>query len=74
MFRLSSLGAKLALAFALVMPILVWKVAEDAIQSLATHSETQVLERKNADANMLIAGVYEILMERLATNNALLAD
>jgi methyl-accepting chemotaxis protein len=74
MFRLTSLGAKLALAFALVMPILVWKVAEDAIQSYGTYRETGVLERKNADANMLIAGVYEILMERLATNNALLAD
>jgi methyl-accepting chemotaxis protein len=74
MFRLTSLGAKLALAFALVMPILVWKVAEDAIQSFGTYRETQVLDRQNADANMLIAGVYEILMERLATNNALLAD
>jgi methyl-accepting chemotaxis protein len=74
MFRLTSLGAKLALAFALVMPILIWKVAEDAVQSYGTYRETGVLERKNADANMLIAGVYEILMERLATNNALLAD
>ena len=74
MFRLTSLGAKLALAFALVMPILVWKVGEDAVRSYATYRETGVLERKNADANMLIAGVYEILMERLATNNALLAD
>ncbi len=74
MFRLSFLGAKLALAFALVRPILIWKVAEDAVTSFATYRETQVLDRQNADANMLIAGVYEILMERLATNNALLAD
>src|SRR5215471_9470286 len=74
MFRLTSLGAKLALAFVLVMPIVVWKVAEDAVHSFATYRATQVLERQNADANMLIAGVYEILMERLATNNALQAD
>ena len=33
-----------------------------------------MIDRQNAAANNLIAGVYEILMERLATNNALQAE
>ena len=34
----------------------------------------QLVDQQNAAANNLIAGVYEILMERLATNNALQAN
>ena len=71
--RFKSVGAKIALAFALLLPILVYKLGEDTLQALNDYRGVQVIDRQNAAANNLIAGVYEILMERLATNNALLA-
>jgi methyl-accepting chemotaxis protein len=74
MFRLSSISSKLALVFVLIFPILVWQLGKDTLQSLRAHADMTALGRQNAAANALIAGVYEILMERLATNNALLAD
>src|SRR5262245_61912738 len=74
MSRFSSVGAKFAIALALILPIFVWQLGKDALQSFQTYRNTTSLERQNAAANNLIAGVYEILMERLATNNALQAE
>jgi methyl-accepting chemotaxis protein len=74
MSRFSSVGAKFAIALVLILPIFVWQLGKDALQSFRTYRDTSSLERQNAAANNLIAGVYEILMERLATNNALQAE
>jgi len=74
MSRFSSVGAKFAIALVLILPIFVWQLGKDALQSFRTYRDTSSLERQNAAANNLIAGVYEILMERLATNNALQAS
>jgi methyl-accepting chemotaxis protein len=72
--RLASLGAKLGVALALILPILAWELGAGMVHSFRTYRDTQALEQRNMSANNLIAGVYEILMERLATNNALQAD
>src|SRR5215510_7821595 len=74
MSRLSSVGAKFMIALALILPIFVWQLGKDAVQAFRTYRDINSLERQNAAANNLIAGVYEILMERLATNNALQAE
>jgi methyl-accepting chemotaxis protein len=72
--RLNSVGAKFITAFALILPIFVWQLGKDAFQSFQRYQDISNLERQNTAANSLIAGVYEILMERLATNNALQAE
>ncbi|MBC7584481.1 MAG: HAMP domain-containing protein [Tardiphaga sp.] len=74
MFRLNSISSKLAIVFAMILPILVWQLGKDTVQSLRSHDDMKLLDRQNAAANTLIAGAYEILLERLATNNALLAE
>src|SRR5215470_7057135 len=74
MSRSTSLGTKFGLVFALILAIVAWQVGSDAFQAFRTFSQIRTLDQQNAAANNLIAGVYEILMERLATNNALLAD
>jgi methyl-accepting chemotaxis protein len=74
MVRLNSISGKLAIVFALILPILSWQLGKDTVQSFRSYDEVKVLGRQNAAANTLIAGVYEVLLERLATNNALLAD
>jgi len=74
MLRLNSISGKLAIVFAMILQILSWQVGKDTVQSFRSYDEVKVLERQNAAANTLIAGVYEVLLERLATNNALLAD
>ena len=72
--RLNSVGGKFIMGLALILPIFVWQLGKDAFQSFQRYREINNLERQNAAANNLIAGVYEILLERLATNNALQAE
>jgi hypothetical protein len=74
MFRLNSISGKLVIVLVLILPIFVWQLGKDTIQSLRSYDDTKVLDRQNAAANTLIAGAYEILLERLETNNALLAE
>jgi methyl-accepting chemotaxis protein len=74
MFRLNSISGKLAIVFMLILPILVWQLGKDTVLSFRSYGNVKVLDRQNAAANTLIAGVYEILLERLGTNNALLAE
>lgn len=73
-FRLNSVGGKIATAFALILPALFYAFGSDAWNAWTRSRSVQVMEQQNAAANNLIAGVYEILMERLAMNNALQAD
>jgi methyl-accepting chemotaxis protein len=74
MFRLNSIGAKLAIVAALILPILAWQIGKDTVASYQSYRNAGVLQSQNAAANNLIAGAYEILMERLAMNNALIAE
>jgi methyl-accepting chemotaxis protein len=74
MIRLDSIGAKLVMAFILILPIFVWQLGKDAIQSFRSYDDIKVLDHQNAAANTLIGGAYEVLLERLETNNALLAE
>jgi methyl-accepting chemotaxis protein len=72
-FKMHSVGTRIAMTFALIMPIVVYQLGKDAYESVARYREARVVVEQNTAANNLIAGVYEILMERLATNNALQA-
>src|SRR5665647_2509412 len=69
-----SISGKLLIVFVMILPILVWQLGKDTVQSFRSFGAMKVLDRQNAAANTLIAGVYEILLERLGTNNALLAE
>jgi methyl-accepting chemotaxis protein len=72
--NLRSVGGKIAIAFLLVLPILVWTLGRETYRAWTNYQNAGLVDQQNAAANNLIAGVYEILMERLATNNALLAN
>ncbi len=74
MSGVTSLGAKIAIAFALILPICAWQLGKSAYEAWQSYRTFQLLERQNVSAGNLIAGTYEILMERLAMNNALQAD
>ena len=69
--KFRSVGAKIALAFALMLPILLYQLGSNVFEAVSSYRNVVTIDRQNAAANNLIAGVYEILMERLATNNAL---
>ncbi len=69
-----SVGGKIAVAFALVLPLLAWSLGSNAYEAWKQYRSAALVDQQNAAANNLIAGVYEILMERLATNNALQAN
>jgi methyl-accepting chemotaxis protein len=73
MFKMQSVSKRIAIAFALIMPIVIYQLGVDAIDSVRRYGDARMIYRQNAAANNLIAGVYEILMERLAINNALQA-
>jgi methyl-accepting chemotaxis protein len=45
-----------------------------AIQAFRRYEDSVALHRSNAAGNQLVKGVYQILLERLAINNALQAD
>jgi hypothetical protein len=72
--KIHSVGKRIAITFALIMPIVVYQLGKDAYESVQRYRDARVIVQQNAAANNLIAGVYEILMERLATNNALQAE
>ena len=61
------------MAFLVVMPILAYALGSATYDAVSSYRDAGMIDRQNAAANNLIAGVYEILMERLATNNALQA-
>src|SRR5215510_9281033 len=69
-----SVGGKIAAAFFLVLPILAWTLGTKTYTGWKEYQNAKLVDEQNGAANNLIAGVYEILMERLATNNALLAN
>src|SRR3954462_6178606 len=71
--KLNSLkiSTRIALAFALAMPITAYALATEFQRSLNLYRTAEVADRQNAAANALIGGVYNILIERQYINNAL---
>src|SRR6476469_7372889 len=69
-----SVVGRITMAFLVVLPILAYALGSATYAAITSHRDAGMIDRQNAAATNLIAGVYEILMERLATNNALLAE
>ena len=69
-----SVVGRITMAFLVVLPILAYALGSVTYDAVVTYRDSNMIDRQNAAANNLIAGVYEILMERLATNNALQAN
>ena len=70
---LTSISTRIALSFALVVPIAIWALSVEISRSWNLYQTAQIADRQNAAANALILGVYEILIERQYVNNALQA-
>ena len=69
-----SVVGRITMAFLVVLPILAYALGSATYDAVSSYRDAGMIDRQNAAANNLIAGVYEILMERLATNNALQAS
>ena len=76
MRNLGSIGisARIGIAFALALPITIWALGSNTFEALENYRRAEVVTRQNTAANALIAGVYEILIERQYVNNALQAS
>ena len=76
MRNLGSIGisARIGIAFALALPITFWALGSNTFEALDNYRRADMITRQNTAANALIAGVYEILIERQHVNNSLQAD
>jgi methyl-accepting chemotaxis protein len=76
MLNLNSIriSTRVAIASALGLPIAFWALGTHTIAALDNYRRAEVVTVQNSAANALIAGVYEILIERQHVNNALQAD
>jgi len=76
MLRLDSikLSTRIAIASALTLPIAFWALGVETKTALDQRQRAEIVASQNTAANALIAGVYEILIERQFVNNALQAD
>src|SRR5262245_54253215 len=76
MLRLDSikLSTRIAIASALTLPISFWALGVQSKSALDQRERAEIVASQNTAANGLIAGVYEILIERQFVNNALVAD
>jgi len=68
------LSTRIAIASALTLPIAFWALGVQTKTALDQRQRAEIVASQNAAANGLIAGVYEILIERQFVNNALQAD
>jgi methyl-accepting chemotaxis protein len=68
------ISARIGIAFALALPITFWALGSNTFEALDNYRRADVITRQNTAANALIAGVYEILIERQHVNNSLQAD
>jgi methyl-accepting chemotaxis protein len=71
---LNSISTRIALAFALIIPIAIWALSTELHRSWNVYRTAEIADRQNAAANALIMGVYEILIERQYVNSALQAE
>ena len=76
MLRLDSikLTTRIAIASALTLPIAFWALGVQTKTALDQRQRAEIVASQNTAANALIAGVYEILIERQFVNSALNAD
>jgi len=76
MLRLDSikLTTRIAIASALTLPIAFWALGVETKTALDQRQRAEIVASQNTAANGLIAGVYEILIERGSVNNALNAE
>jgi methyl-accepting chemotaxis protein len=76
LFKLSSikLSTRIAIASSLTLPITFWALGTQTKSALDNHAQAAIVSSQNTAANALIAGVYNILIERQFVNNALVAD
>ena len=65
------IATRIALSFALVIPIAMWALFAEASRSWQVYRTAEIADRQNASANALILGVYDVLIERQFINNAL---
>jgi methyl-accepting chemotaxis protein len=76
LFKLSSikLSTRIAIASSLTLPITFWALGAQTKTAIDNHAQAAVVSSQNTAANALIAGVYNILIERQYVNNALVAE
>jgi len=74
LFSFKSISTRIAVTFALVVPIAVWALSSETWRSYELYSKAQKADRQNTAANALILGVYDILIERAYVSSALQAD
>ena len=73
LFAFKNISTRIAVTFALVVPIAVWALSSETWRSYELYSKAQKADRQNAAANALILGVYDILIERAYVSSALQA-
>src|SRR5688572_10337422 len=76
MLKLNSIriSTRVAIASALGLPIAFWALGTQTMTAFDNYRRAAIISSQNSAANALIAGVYEILIERQHVNNALQAD
>jgi methyl-accepting chemotaxis protein len=76
LFKLQSikLSTRIAIASSLTLPITFWALGTQTKTAFDNRARAVIASSQNTAANALIAGVYEILIERQFVNNALVAD
>jgi methyl-accepting chemotaxis protein len=72
-FRSLSVTRTLAALFVLLATFVLALTGNRLIEQVHAYSDSQRVTQFNLGANQLVTGLFEILMERLATNNALQA-
>lgn len=73
MFSFKSISTRIAVTFALVVPIAMWALSSETWRSYELYTKAQKADRQNTAANALILGVYDILIERALVSSALQA-
>ena len=56
--KFRSVGAKIALAFALMLPILLYQLGSNVFEAVSSYRNVVTIDRQNAAANNLIAGGF----------------
>jgi methyl-accepting chemotaxis protein len=73
LFSSTKISTRIVAAFALAMPITFWALGTQTLDAFYNYRRSETVAKQNAAANLLISGVYEILIERQYVNNALQA-
>lgn len=73
-FKSIRISTRVAIASALGLPIAFWALGSQTLEAIDKYRRAEIISSQNTAANGLIAGVYEILIERQYVNNALQAE